>query len=616
MVASPQPSIARDRSNASAFAAWLRIRVTVDGRSLSALNRAAAVGKVTINRILESPDWRPMERTVRKLAVFFGDDPDEIAVLAGYADLKAEVPDPVGFSTIRDWLAAALEARKESRWRAAKAAGLSELVVDQILDGRQPDHSTVNRLATYFGVDRADLLGLRGYRRQGQHAHQPTPSAFTSMLARQVYSAGVHPDAVARAAGVGANTLRRVLWRPGWRMREDQVRRLAAYFGESPDEWAALAGYADMRVTIPQPRQCGTLRDWLEAALSARNEGPVHASNGAGLAPSTIGRLIAGGGAVRATLDKLAAYFGQDRAEVRALRGKNARRVAAGKAIAAKIGQERMRERIAEVGKNRKQQTPEQRREYARMGGLTAARVVPLEQQQARAGAMLAARRARQQVTGSWFASEGARDRAVEKMRAAGLRRWADPAELERYGREHFARMALLAAEANRNGTDKLCVFCRDESRPIYVVPSRDRAGRGRYHRECYRAWRRSAAMREKSRAFGSLGQIRRRVLAADDLGLLREVDDQIAAVLRHLRNPSKADRPPVLLENRPLAIEMARLQHEGGLSAGEVAVLAGLPVTGPRAKPEAGKATYRLLRLGRALMGKERLPPGPRRFA
>lgn len=201
---------------------------------------------------------------------------------------------------------------------------------------------------------------------------------------------------------------------------------------------------------------------------------------------------------------------------------------------------------------------------------------------------------------------------------AAGLRAW------ERHGEQHTRRMRELAPTLYRKGKERACVFCGEQ---IYRKPSavyHPKKGSAQvapdeprvYHVDCHKEWRRTGEMRELARAFGTLGQIRQRVKASGDAKLLEEVDAKIAAELHRLRNPNDGGRPPTLLENRDLAREMARLQHEGGLTAGEVAELAGLPVSGPPAKREAGAKAYRLLRLGRALLGYDRLDAGPRREA
>src|SRR5205823_1982364 len=101
-------------------------------------------------------------------------------------------------------------------------------------------------------------------------------------------------------------------------------------------------------------------------------------------------------------------------------------------------------------------------------------------------------------------------------------------------------------------------VFCQ---RTDALIPRRRSEIRGLkqaiYHRICYGEWRRGPAMREKSRKWGGLGEIRKRVAASGDLDLLQEVKVQIAAELRHLKNPDKQGRPPVLLQSRVLAKEM-----------------------------------------------------------
>jgi hypothetical protein len=219
--------------------------------------------------------------------------------------------------------------------------------------------------------------------------------------------------------------------------------------------------------------------------------------------------------------------------------------------------------------------------------------------------------------TERWRAS-GAPEKAREAWRASG-----GPAALASAAREWGQRRR--AESETKGGGRLLCVFCQNPDDLVDREPwQRKPDPRARnqsprlvppYHRRCYEEWRRTPEMREKSRTFGTLGQIRQRVKQYGSATLLAEVDSQIKAELRRLRDISAPGPPPKLLENRPLAIEMARLQHDGALSAVEVAGFADLLSYAPgRTDPEPNRTAWRLLAIGRALLGYERLEPGPRR--
>jgi hypothetical protein len=266
----------------------------------------------------------------------------------------------------------------------------------------------------------------------------------------------------------------------------------------------------------------------------------------------------------------------------------------------------------------------ERRRRAASVGGKATAAARSLEEHRAWQAKTIQTRE-----RDGWWRSDETRALHTERWRASGApekareawRASAGPAALASAARE-WGQRRRAQSEAMGGGWFK-CVFCQNADDLVYREPWQRRVDPRAldqtprrpsvFHRACYLAWRASPRMREQSKTYGSLGRIRQRVLASGDERLLDEVDEQIRAELRHLRHPSKADRPPTLLENKPLAIEMARLQHDGGMSAGEVAQFAGLPTSGPPAKPEAGKSAYRLLRLGRALLGYDRLESGPR---
>lgn len=189
-------------------------------------------------------------------------------------------------------------------------------------------------------------------------------------------------------------------------------------------------------------------------------------------------------------------------------------------------------------------------------------------------------------------------------------------------GHDWHVGIGLKAAKKTRKGSSYICVFCQDPHRKVFRKLSAYRKAQQRlvnreaepcfYHRACYHEW-----LRTNHVELTGLARLRRRVKASGDVGLLEDIDERISANLQHLRTPNKADRPPTLLEDRDLATQMACLQHEGGLSAGRVAQLADLPtVRDASGVVKPGTRAKNLLRLGRALVGFKRLPPGPRQAA
>lgn len=394
-------------------------------------------------------------------------------------------------------------------------------------------------------------------------------AAFTAWLRERIAADGRLLSVIGREAG-GYETYYAVLKRglAGARLQEDTVRKLAAYFHDDPDRVAALARFGDRRAVSPSPMGFRSLHDFFRAALEARAETPYHAARGAGVDGSHLQAfLVRGeGGMDRPTLDKYADYFGVDRAELRALRPKSASRIAIGqqngRAIVERLGVEHMRAQIARARAVREAMGQDVRQEHSRRGGLAAQIQEDPEHRRQRLTAANGERRRKALERGSWFRTEEARTQGLERMRAAGLRRAAGP-EFDRYRYEF-----------------------------------------------------RQPGMREKFVALGTLGQIRQRVKQHDP-ALLDDVDAQIKAELRRLQNPDVEGRPSTLLENRRLAIELAWLQHDGGMSAGEVAQAASLPASrDANGSLRAGTTAKKLLRLGRALLGYDRLEPGPRKAA
>ena len=296
----------------------------------------------------------------------------------------------------------------------------------------------------------------------------------------------------------------------------------------------------------PDPRAFSTLRDWIIAALAWKGVSARHASLGAGFGPNVVGRIRKEGTASRPVLDRLAEYFSVDRAELRALRPKSQAHIAAGKAVAARIGPDRMRQITALA---RARQSDEDRRRTAQPEVATAA-----------------LRRARRQ----------------------------DPVR--------FAESDRRRAAPRRKGLALLCVFC-GEGEPIYRSKSQLERGYAHYHRECYARFRRTDAQREYSQALGTVGWIWSRVKPSEDEALKQRVWAQIEAQLMFLRQPVRKGRPPTLLRDRKLAVEAASLHDDSGKSARQIALILGFKLTTDQRGREAhARHIWRLIQLGRTL--------------
>jgi plasmid maintenance system antidote protein VapI len=353
------------------FRIWLAQQLRNDGRTVSAIGEACGVHGVTLGEYI-SGRQKPSERNVRTLACAFGADPDSLAALAGFADLTVQCQPPGTFSTLRDWLTAVLQSRSESPEHASRVAGIRTAVCREIVyRGYCPTVPELGSLAAYFRVETSDLYALAAqeapkWRSVSIPSTRPD-ATFLAELARLVQAQGQPLTKVAQSVGVAHGALHRVLTHLTARPTERMIRRLAIGFGAEPDVWAALAGYANVRATVPDPYQFTTLQDFARAALQARGESPEHAARRAGISGPVLRHLVAYGNIPEfRAIHLLAAYWNVSRASLRSLRPKNAGRVAQGKANIKKIGLERMREFARNASRHL---TTEQRREYGKGNG-------------------------------------------------------------------------------------------------------------------------------------------------------------------------------------------------------------------------------------------------------
>lgn len=203
------------------------------------------------------------------------------------------------------------------------------------------------------------------------HAVQ-ADGAFADLLRIAIAAHGASRRAIGRGAGIDSHTVARALEHPAKPVSEKNIRALATYLGADPDEWALIAGYG--RRPAPPPQQFKTLATFLVAACAALRIAPSRASLDAGLAGTTLPCLIANGRVPqRPTLNKIAAYFGVDRAALRALRPPHPSYVARGHRLLEERGIDWYRDAAAKGRAGVGTQTTDQRREVARIGALTGA---------------------------------------------------------------------------------------------------------------------------------------------------------------------------------------------------------------------------------------------------
>jgi lambda repressor-like predicted transcriptional regulator len=449
---------------------------------------------------------------------------------------------------------------------------------------------------------------------------------FARWLAESMRRDGRPAGTLSLAANLSAPTVGYVLRHPDKVPEERTIRCLAVALGADPDVIARLAGYDHDLLPAPHPGLFDALTDWIRAALAARGESVLAASLNAGLSKNALSEVLKHGRCSRPTADKLEIYFGVAPGSVRGrFVSKHPNRVASGKEVAALRGLDEIRA-LAARGRAKAAEalTPEKRRAIGRIAGAASMQRRGRAAVRAFSQAGQAARRAQAEQRGSWFADDAARARHVDRARVAG--RLGAQARLEREGGDAVAAHLKPIAVAKKNGEWVECVFCDGANGlPIYRTPSQRTRGRAMFHRACYKEWRRDPQMRDRSRVWGTLGQMRERVIRSGDAKLLERIDEQIAAELRQMYNPRAADKPPELLrKHRPLALELGRLHYEEGVPAEALHRI--VPDLGWRVqlptrkdahgKHRAGSTTYELLRLYRALKGQKPRKPGPNRGA
>src|SRR5215469_11271414 len=100
------------------FALALREYISAGGLTQKEIAQRAGVNEKTLRNTL-SGVYAPREVIVRRLASCFGCDPDEMAVLAGYPDVRIAGADPRQFTSLPEgeripaWLRASLDLRNE-----------------------------------------------------------------------------------------------------------------------------------------------------------------------------------------------------------------------------------------------------------------------------------------------------------------------------------------------------------------------------------------------------------------------------------------------------------------------------------------------------------------------
>lgn len=468
-------------------------------------------------------------------------------------------------------------------------------------------------------------MGQRGPRRGDFNGGAAALSDFRAWLRERV-QADPRPRAViAAAVGIGYSTLANLMRDGTVRPSENMVKLLARSFGENDAVTLERFGFTATGVIAPNPREFPTIGSWLEAALKARRLAPTRASVLAGLSGPTLGAILKGAPfPEKPTLVKITRFFDVDPAELLAMRRKNPNRVARGAKNAAAfvegLDEEAAKEAFAKrvrAGYAVFRDSPEAAEHSAKSSvtGIVAARTRgdAFGPMQEKAIALRNKRRAERD--GLYYRSQETRDAAAAAIRASGGPQRGGQATLERHGTEHFKRASEIANAKKRNAELIECVFCNGAQGPPVkrVLAQRLRkdpkTGKhrpaGAYHLECFRNWRRDPLMRGKSHDWGTLGQVRQRVLTFGTAQLLRRFDEEMAKELRRLRNPNATGRPPALLKNLPFAREAARLHYVEGVTAVAVCKLLGLStVQVAHGAPEAGRKAYELMEIGRALLG------------
>jgi transcriptional regulator with XRE-family HTH domain len=258
--------MSQDQPDTSAFTSWLSAQVDADGGSHRAIELRHGFPRETLRRALVD-GRRPLKPLVRQVAEAFGADPDQVAVWAGYPDVRIPAPDPHTFLAPRprptDWWAATLRLHNESQRHAAAGIGVSAPTVQHWVKGtKRPDQESAGKIATYFGVDPHALYVLFGI---------PVPTTTVASAIDAAAASGMTLKAIAEAAGVSPKTARKALREETAQPRERVVRGLAAATGEDEDRIAEATGYARHRLRIP-PADPGTespFKDAIAAALLA-----------------------------------------------------------------------------------------------------------------------------------------------------------------------------------------------------------------------------------------------------------------------------------------------------------------------------------------------------------
>ncbi len=387
-----------------------------------------------------------------------------------------------------------------------------------------------------------------GKRLRALTTHAAEAVTFAGWLRRHVVEDGRALRAIHDASGVNHRSISAVQTGRSTTMSEDSARRLAALWGDDPDEIAALAGYADRRIAVPDPLAFGSIGDWLDAALEARGENASQASLRMGKARDTLRHIKSGRVRYpwRKTLDALASYFNVDHARLRALLAKSPKKAAATRARVRTLGPEYMAEFRS---KGRAMLTPEIRQKAGRLGGAVAglknvAMAPPNKRKQFSTSGINA--RKRNSVGRGYFTTDG-----LARMRIAA--RANSRAAMARIGVENHPAVKALRAQPHQQ--------------------------------------------------LGMLGWIWSRVKLSEDEKLKARVLEQKRAQMAYLRQPRRRGKPPTLLRDKDLAINAAVLYDDVGLPAREIGEMAEFKVS----KDQRGylsqvRSAWDLIRLGRAL--------------
>jgi hypothetical protein len=279
-----------------------------------------------------------------------------------------------------------------------------------------------------------------------------------------------------------------------------------------------------MHTNSPDPRDFDSIHAWLRATLQATGEAERHVALAIGMSKNAIAELLAHPQRIpgKPTLDRLAAHFGVDAVELRAMRPKRqdlAQRGRTGPLAGLSLERKREFAAIAREARRAKLSDPAERERMGR--GIAAAN-------RRRGPAFFAeigeAGREAMSARGYHHTAEG-RAAMSERVRRTGQSAAGARAAHAKYGDQHPGVLALRA-----------------------LVQSME-----------YRDW---------MRLHGQVTQVLLKVRQSGDQNLIERVEEQATAQRAYLKNPKRRGRPATLLRDKEIAIAAAIMHDEYEITA------------------------------------------------